>query len=64
MAKQVSIRFSDDEHFSLSALSQKTERSINEIVREAVRQWTREEYERGLQYNRDDIEEMYGKRER
>jgi hypothetical protein len=24
--------------------------------------WTREEYQRGLQYNRDDIEEMYGSR--
>lgn len=24
--------------------------------------WTREEYQRGLQYNRDDIEDMYGAR--
>jgi KilA-N domain len=28
-----------------------------------IAQWTREEYQRGLQYNRDDIEDMYGKRE-
>ncbi|MGL5065727.1 MAG: KilA-N domain-containing protein [Microcoleus sp.] len=27
-----------------------------------ILRWTREEYERGLQYNRDDIEEMYGSR--
>jgi KilA-N domain len=27
-----------------------------------IARWTREEYERGLQYNRDDIEDMYGKR--
>jgi hypothetical protein len=27
-----------------------------------ILKWTREEYDRGIQYNRDDIEDMYGAR--
>lgn len=35
--KAVTVRFSDREHEKLAKLSQKVERSINELVREAVR---------------------------
>lgn len=37
--KQVSVRFSDKEHLGLVEESANQERSINEIVREAVREY-------------------------
>ncbi len=37
--KAVSIRFADTEHEDLAKLSSQVERSINDIVREAVRQY-------------------------
>ncbi len=37
--KRVSVRFADKEHEDLVFLSKQTERSINELVREAVRKY-------------------------
>jgi predicted DNA-binding protein len=37
--RQVSIRFADAEHEKLAALSESLERSLNDLVREAVRQY-------------------------
>lgn len=37
--KQVSVRFADSEHRGLSVLSEQLEHSINDLVREAVREY-------------------------
>jgi len=37
--KQVSVRFADKEHEDLALLSQQLERSLNDVIREAVRQY-------------------------
>ncbi len=37
--KRVSVRFADQEHEGLAALSEQTERSLNDLIREAVRQY-------------------------
>lgn len=37
--KALNIRFADSEHKELQMWSQKLERSINELVREAVREY-------------------------
>ena len=37
--KALNIRFSDKEHEDLQKASQQSERSINELVREAVREY-------------------------
>lgn len=37
--QKLTVRFLDKEHQDLTKLSQKTERSLNDLVREAVRQY-------------------------
>jgi predicted HicB family RNase H-like nuclease len=37
--KALNVRFSDQEHKDLQSASQQVERSINELVREAVRDY-------------------------
>lgn len=37
--KQVSVHFADSEHKGLSVLSEQLERSINDFVRDAVREY-------------------------
>jgi predicted DNA-binding protein len=37
--KRVSVRFADKEHEDLEKLSQELERSMNDLIREAVRQY-------------------------
>ena len=37
--KALSVRFSDEEHKQLKTTSAQLERSINELIREAVRQY-------------------------
>jgi len=44
--KRISIRFADKEHDELSALSKEMERSINDLVREAVRQYIENHHEK------------------
>jgi predicted transcriptional regulator len=41
--QKLTVRFSDKEYQDLSKISQKTERSFNELVREAVRQYIEKE---------------------
>ncbi|MFB2767887.1 ribbon-helix-helix protein, CopG family [Pelatocladus sp. BLCC-F211] len=41
--QKLTVRFSDKEHQDLTKLSQKTERSLNDLVREAVRQYIERE---------------------
>ena len=41
--KAVTVRFSDQEHERLTKLSQSLERSSNELVREAVRRYFKEQ---------------------
>jgi predicted HicB family RNase H-like nuclease len=37
--KRVSVRFADKEHEDLALLSEEKERSLNDLIREAVRQY-------------------------
>ena len=37
--KRVSVRFADKEHEDLVELGEQTERSMNDLIREAVRQY-------------------------
>ncbi len=41
--QKLTVRFSDKEYQDLARLSQKTERSLNDLVRESVRQYTEKE---------------------
>ncbi|WP_442994328.1 ribbon-helix-helix protein, CopG family [Scytonema sp. PRP1] len=41
--QKLTVRFSDKEHQDLTKLSEKTERSLNDLIREAVRQYTERE---------------------
>ncbi len=41
--QKLTVRFSDKEYQDLTQISQKTERSLNDLVREAVRQYVEKE---------------------
>ncbi|WP_414581257.1 ribbon-helix-helix protein, CopG family [Scytonema sp. PCC 10023] len=41
--QKLTVRFSDKEHQDLTKLSQNTERSLNDLIREAVRQYIERE---------------------
>jgi predicted transcriptional regulator len=41
--QQRTVRFSDQEHQDLTKLSLKTERSLNDLIREAIRQYVERE---------------------
>ena len=41
--QKLTVRFSDKEHQDLTNLSHKTERSLNDLIREAVRQFVEKE---------------------